>query len=56
MPRYKYKWILCVSYQKLSQVTRKFAFPIPRCDDSVQYIDIEAKFLFMWTWTVGIGK
>ena len=29
---------------KLNQVTRPFIFPIPRCDDSVQYIDIEANY------------
>ena len=28
-----YKWRLCVSYQKLNQVTCLFAFPIPLWDD-----------------------
>ena len=29
---------------KLNQVTCPFAFPIHRCDDAVQGIDIEAKY------------
>ena len=33
-----------MSYQKLNQVTRQFTFPIPQCDDAVQYIYIEAKY------------
>ena len=33
-----------MSYQKLNQVTRPFTFPIPRCDDAVQDIDIESKY------------
>ena len=35
---------MCVSYQKLNQSTRPFTFPIPLCDDSVHYIDIEANY------------
>ena len=42
VPYHKYQWSLCVSYQNLNQVTRPFAFPIPRCDDAVQEIDTEA--------------
>ena len=30
--------------QKLNQVTHLFAFPIPRCDDTLQYIDTEANY------------
>ena len=33
-----------VSYQKLTQVTRLIAFPIPLCGDSVQDINIEANY------------
>ena len=40
-PWQKYQWSLCVSYQKLNQVTRIFTFPIPRCDDAVQDIYTE---------------
>ena len=43
MPWNKYQWRMCVSYQKMNQVTRPFTFPIPRCDDAVQNIDTEAK-------------
>ena len=35
---------LCVSYQKLNQVTFPFTFPIPFCDEAVQEIDTEAKY------------
>ena len=56
VPLHKYQWRLCVSYQKLIQVTRPFTLPITCFDDSVQYIDIEAKYLLLWTWTVVIGK
>ena len=44
MPWHKYQWRLCVSYQKMNQVTHLFTFPIPRCDDAVQDIDTEAKY------------
>ena len=44
LPWHKYQWRLCVSYQKLNQVTRPFTFPIPLCDDSVQDIDTEEKY------------
>ena len=43
VPWHKYYQRLCVSYQKLTQVTRQFTLPIPRCDDKVQCIDTEAK-------------
>ena len=33
-----------MAYQKLNYVTRPFTFPIPRCDDTVQDIDTEAKY------------
>ena len=39
-----FRWRLCVSYRRLNQVTKPFAFPIPRCDDAVDAIDTEAKF------------
>ena len=44
VPADKFKWRLCVSYRRLNQVTRPFAFPMPRCDDAVEDIDTEAKF------------
>ena len=34
-----------MSYQKLNQVTRTFTFPIPSCDDSVQYIKTEENYV-----------
>ena len=43
-PYNKYQWRLCLSYIKMNQVTRPFAFPIPRCDDAVQDIDTEAMY------------
>ena len=39
VPWNKYQWRLCVSYQKLNQVTRLFPFHINHCNDSVQDID-----------------
>ena len=36
-----------MSYQKLNQFNRPFTFPIPRCDDSVQDIDTEAKYFIL---------
>ena len=45
VPCHKYQWKLCVSYQKLNQVTCQFTFPLPRCDDTVQDIDTEEKYL-----------
>ena len=33
-----------MSYQKLNQFTRPFAFPIPRCNDSVQDINTEESY------------
>ena len=39
VPWHEYQWRLCVSYQKLNQVTRPFTFPIPWCDDAVQDIN-----------------
>ena len=41
VPWHKYQWGMCVSCHKLNQFTRPFTFPIPRCDDSLQDIDIE---------------
>ena len=34
-----------MSYQKLNQVTRPFTFSMPRCDDAVQDIETESKYL-----------
>ena len=45
VPCHKYQWMLCVSYQKLNQVTCPFTFPITRCDDAIQDIDIKAKYI-----------
>ena len=36
--------MLCVSYQKLNQVTRTFTFHITRFDDGVQDIETEANY------------
>ena len=44
VPWQEFRWRLCVSYRKLNQVTRPYAFPIPRCNDAVEDIDTEAKF------------
>ena len=44
MACHEYQWRLCVSYQKLNQFTRPFAFPITRCDDAVQDIDTEENY------------
>ena len=41
---YEYQWRLCVSYQKLNQVTRPFTFPITLCYDKVQDIETEEKY------------
>jgi hypothetical protein len=35
VPWHEYNWRLCVSYRRLNQVVRQFAFPIRRCDDAV---------------------
>ena len=42
VPWHEYQWRLCVSYQKINQVTRPLNFPIPRWYDAVQDIDTEA--------------
>ena len=39
---HKYQWMMCVSYQKLTHVTRPFTFPITLCDDEVQEIGTES--------------
>ena len=44
VPWDEYKWRLCVSYRRLNQVTRPFAYPIPRCDDAVEEIPSWAKY------------
>ena len=44
VPWHKYQWKLCVSYQKLNQVTCPFALPIPHCGNSAQDIDTEANY------------
>ena len=36
---------MCVSYQKMNQTTRPFAFPIPHYFDAVQDIDTEANYI-----------
>ena len=40
LPWHDYQWWLCVSYQKLNQVTCPFTLTIPRCDDAAQDIVI----------------
>jgi hypothetical protein len=44
VPASEFKWRLTISYRKLNQVTKPFAFPIPRCDDAVEEIGPYAKF------------
>ena len=44
VPWHKYQWRLCVSYQKMNQITHPFTFSVSRCDDAVQYIETEAKY------------
>ena len=39
-----FRWRLCFSYRKLNQVTKPYAFPIPRCNDAVDNINTEAIF------------
>lgn len=39
-----FRWRLCVLYHRLNQVTRPFAFPIPRCNNAVEEIDTEARY------------
>ena len=39
VPYNAYQWRLCVSYQKMNQVTCPLNFTITRCDDAVQEID-----------------
>ena len=39
VPWQDYQWKLCVSYQKLNQVTTPFACTIPCRDDAVQEIN-----------------
>ena len=41
---HKYQWRLCVSYQKMNQVTHPFTFSLSWCDDAVQDIDTEGKY------------
>jgi len=43
-PWHQYIWRLCVSFRRLNQVTKPFAFPIPRCDDAVSEIPPTAKY------------
>ena len=33
-----------MSYQKLNQVTHSLTFPIPCCDDTLQYINTESNY------------
>ena len=34
----EFYWWLCVSFRGINQVIRKFYFPIPWCDDTVEKI------------------
>ena len=56
VPWHKYQLGICVSYQKLNQVTRPFAFPITRCYDAVRKSTQKQSILLFWTWTVVIDK
>jgi hypothetical protein len=44
VPASEFKWRLTVSYRRLNQVTRPFAFPMTRCDDAIEEIDTDACF------------
>ena len=56
VPWHECQWSLCVSYQKLNQVTRPFNLPITCCDDSVQDIDTEAKYFIDVVMDIGYWK
>ena len=56
VPCHEYQSKLCVSYRKLNQVTRTFTSPLPCCDDAVQDIDTEEKYLISVEWTLVIFK
>ena len=47
VPLEEFKWRLTISYRRLNQVTRPFAFNIPRCDDAVEEIDAEAQYFIV---------
>ena len=44
VPWHEYQWRLCVSNQKMNQVTSPFTFPIHRFDDAVQDIDRKERY------------
>ena len=44
VPWHEYQWNIYVSYRKLNQFTRPFAFPITFCCGAVQYIDMEENY------------
>ena len=44
VPRKKYQWRMCVSYQNMNHFTHPFTFPISLFDDAVQDIDTEANY------------
>ena len=44
VPWHEYQLRLCMSYQKLNQVTLQFSFPIPRCNYVVQEINKGEKY------------
>ena len=44
VPWDQYIWRLCVSYRRLNQVTRPYAFPMRRCDDAVADVGPKARF------------
>ena len=38
----KFVWRMCVSYRKLNSITEPFEYPIPRCDDAVSILGLQA--------------
>ena len=41
----EFLWRMCVSYKKLNVITKKFEFPIYRCDDVITIIDNVSQFI-----------
>jgi hypothetical protein len=40
-------WRMCVSYRQLNAVTKKFQFPIPRCDDAISILGCGAVLIWI---------
>ena len=42
-------WRMCVSYRGLNRVTLPFAYPIPRCDDAINVLNVGGTRIFLIT-------